>query len=163
MNIDDFRKMYVAELQEARSVERQLAGTLPRMAEKAAHADLKEALEAHLAETQSQLDRLDTLLDGHTAPIGRHEDQAMQAILGEAAKWLDMFEDQDLRDAGLVASAQRVEHYEMAVYGTLAAWARQLGLDDDAEVLHDILEEERKADAKLTEVATRILNPDAAH
>jgi ferritin-like metal-binding protein YciE len=86
----------------------------------------------------------------------------MQAMLQEAEKWASMVQDQNLRDAGLIASAQRVEHYEIAVYGSLATWAKQLGLDDDLQVLLAILEEERRTDERLSRLAKRMINPDAA-
>jgi ferritin-like metal-binding protein YciE len=162
MNIDDFRQMYVTELQELRSVGDQLVQALPKMAEKAQNRHLKQAIQAHLDETRSQRDRLDDLLKRHGAGSHEHQDGSMQAIIRETDRWAKMLQDSDLRDAGLIASAQRVEHYEIAVYGTLATWAKQLGLDEDLRVLHGILEEEKRADAKLTDVAKRVVNPEAA-
>jgi ferritin-like metal-binding protein YciE len=73
-----------------------------------------------------------------------------------------MVQDPDLRDAGLIASAQRIEHYEIAVYGTLATWAKQLGLDEDLQTLHAILQEEKRTDERLTELAERVVNLEAA-
>ena len=162
MNVDSFREMYVAELQELRSVEAQLTEALPKMAEAANHPELRQAIRSHLEETRSQRDRLDEVLRRHGAEPREHVDQAMGAIVGEADKWAKMVQDADLRDAGLIASAQRVEHYEIAVYGTLATWAKQLGLDEDLRALHAILDEEKRADEKLTGLAKRIVNPDAA-
>ena len=86
----------------------------------------------------------------------------MQAMLQEAEKWANMVQDRDLRDAGLIASAQRVEHYEIAVYGSLATWAKQLGLEDDLQALLAILEEEKSTDERLSRLAKRMINPDAA-
>ena len=86
----------------------------------------------------------------------------MQTILREGERWAKMVSDRDCRDAGIIASAQRVEHYEIAVYGTLATWARQLGLHDDARVLHAILEEEKRADEKLSQLAEQGVNREAA-
>jgi ferritin-like metal-binding protein YciE len=162
MNVDSFREMYVAELQELRSVEAQLTEALPKMAEAANHPELRQAIQGHLEETRSQRDRLDEVLRRHGAEPREHVDQAMGAIVREADKWAKMVQDADLRDAGLIASAQRVEHYEIAVYGTLATWAKQLGLDEDQRALHAILDEEKRADEKLTGLAKRIVNPDAA-
>ena len=162
MNVDDFRKMYVAELQELRSVEDQLVEALPRMAALVEHPQLRRALEAHLSETKSQRDRLDRLLRAHDAGNREHEDGSMHAIIREAERWAKMVSDRDCRDAGIVASAQRVEHYEIAVYGTLATWAKQLGLREDERVLHDILQEEKRADEKLSQLAERDLNREAA-
>ena len=162
MKIGDFRQMYVSELQELRSVEDQLVQALPKMAQMVEHRELKQAIEDHLNETKSQRDRLDQLLRGHGAGSREHQDSSMQAIVREAERWAKMVSDPDCRDAGVIASAQRVEHYEIAVYGTLAAWAKQLGFSEDERTLHDILEEEKRADEKLTALAERIINKEAA-
>jgi len=162
MNVDDFREMYKAELQELRSVEEQLVQALPKVVEMAEHPELKEALRSHLDETRSHRDRLDGLLRQHGAKPREHVDQSMQAIVRETEKWAKMVKDPDCRDAGLIASAQRVEHYEIAVYGTLTSWAKQLGLGEDQRTLHAILDEEKHADEKLTELAKRVVNPEAA-
>jgi ferritin-like metal-binding protein YciE len=162
MNVDDFRRMYVIELQELRSVEDQLVQALPKMVELVENPGLRRALELHLAETKSQRDRLDELLKKHDAGSREHQDGSMQTILREGERWAKMVNDRDCRDAGIIASAQRVEHYEMAVYGTLATWARQLGLHDDARVLHAILQEERRADEKLSRLAEQGVNREAA-
>src|SRR5215207_9200535 len=162
MNVDTFRQMYVTELQELRSVEAQLVDALPKMAEVANHPELKQAIQSHLEETRSQRDRLDTVLRRHGAEAREHVDQSMQAIVREAEKWARMVQDPDLRDAGLIASAQRVEHYEIAVYGTLATWAQQLGLTEDHRVLRTILAEEKRTDAALTRLAEGGVNREAA-
>ncbi len=90
-----------------------------------------------------------------------HTDQSMQAMIHEADKWAGMVKDPALRDAGMIASAQRIEHYEIAVYGTLATWAKQLGLDDDLKMLHGILQQEKHADDALTSLARSSVNPQA--
>ncbi|WP_046867227.1 ferritin-like domain-containing protein [Microvirga massiliensis] len=162
MNVNNFRQMYVTELQELRSVEAQLVDALPTMADAASHSELKQAIQSHLQETRSQRDRLDEILRRHGAEPREHVDQSMQAIVRESEKWAKMVEEAELRDAGLIASAQRVEHYEIAVYGTLATWAKQLGLDEDLRTLLAILEEEKRTDEKLTDLAKQVVNPDAA-
>jgi len=162
MNVNDFRQMYVTELQELRSVEARLIDALPKMAEVTSHPELKQAIQSHLKETRAQRDRLDEVLCRHGAEVREHVDQSMQAIVREAEKWARMVQDPDLRDAGLIASAQRIEHYEIAVYGTLATWAKQLGLDEDERTLQAILEEEKRADETLTGLAKQGINPDAA-
>ena len=162
MDLDKFRQLYVTELQELRSTEDLLVESLPKMADKANHPDLKQAIQSHLEETRAQRDRLDGIIARHDAEPRKHKDTSMQAIVREADRWADMVGDPDLRDAGLIASAQRVEHYEIAVYGTLATWAKQLGLDDDMNALLSILEEEKAADEKLTALAKRGVNPEAA-
>jgi ferritin-like metal-binding protein YciE len=162
MNVDNFREMYIAELQELRSVEAQLVEALPKMADMASHPELKQAIQTHLEETRWQQSQLDEILRRYGVDPREHVDQAMQAMLKEAEKWAGMVPDQDLRDAGLIASAQRVEHYEIAVYGSLATWAKQLGLDEDLPALLDILEEEKRTDESLSRLAKRVVNPDAA-
>ncbi len=163
MNVSNLKDMYVAELQEARSLEEQLVDALPKMADKATDPGLKEGMTEHLGETRSHLQRVEDILERHGANPREHTDQSMQRLIGESEKWAGMVDDTNLRDAGLIASAQRIEHYEIAAYGTLACWAKQLGLKDDLETLLSILEEEKAADGKLSELAKREVNPEAAH
>jgi ferritin-like metal-binding protein YciE len=162
MNITSLRDLYIAELQEIRSVEEQLVEALPKMADVAGHPELKQGIQTHLEETRAQQARVEEILRRHNAAPREHVDQAMQAMLQEAKKWANMVQDRDLRDAGLIASAQRVEHYEIAVYGSLATWAKQLGLEDDLQALLAILEEEKRTDERLSRLAKRVVNPDAA-
>jgi ferritin-like metal-binding protein YciE len=100
-------------------------------------------------------------LQNHGAKLRAHTDQAMEALINETEKMLSLLEGDDLRDAGLIASAQKLEHYEIAAYGTAAALAGQLELRDDQRMLHDSLEEERKVDAALTKLAKGEVNRDA--
>lgn len=161
MEFTTFRAMFVAELQELVSVEEQLAQCLERMAESASHPALKDALAGHRGETQIQLDRLVAILQKHGADPKAHTDQAMQALTKEAEKMLTLLKGDDLRDAGLIASAQKLEHYEIAAYGTAAALAGQLELRPEQKVLHRSLEEEKKFDIVLTKLAKGEVNPDA--
>lgn len=162
MNIDTFKHMYLAELQEARSLEEQLTKALPKMIDKARDADLKQALQGHLSETRTHLERVEGILQRHDGDAETHKDHSMERLISEAEKWVGMVEDRDQRDAALIASAQRIEHYEMATYGTLAAWAKQLGQGEDEQDLRAILSEERKADERMTQLAERDVNPAAA-
>jgi ferritin-like metal-binding protein YciE len=172
MQITNFRNMYIAELQELVSMEGQLADELPRMAEAASHPSLKNILMHHRDETQVQRQRLESILQKHGANPRAHTDQAiqalvfytdqaMQALVNETEMMLAMLEGNDLRDAGLIASAQKLEHYQIAAYGTVAALAGELDLRDDQQMLHESLEEEKQADLRLTKVAKREVNPDA--
>src|SRR5258708_17428546 len=144
MEINNFKDMYLAELQELVSVEGQLADALLRMAGAASHPALKRALLHHRAETETQRERLITILLKHGANPTAHIDQAMQALVTETKKMLTILKMDDLRDAGLIASAQKLEHYEIAAYGTAAALAGQLDLRDEQKMLHLSLEEERR-------------------
>jgi ferritin-like metal-binding protein YciE len=161
VKIESLKHIYISELQEQRSAEEQLIQALPKMSEMAHDPDLAAALQEHLRETRTQLDRLDEMLSRHGAAPRAHKDRSMETILGEAGKWAMMIDEPEPRDAGLIASAQRIEHYEIAVYGTLATWAKQLGLRRDMDTLLVILEEEKSADWKLTALAKRQVNPEA--
>jgi ferritin-like metal-binding protein YciE len=161
MEISNFKDMYLAELQELVSVEEQLAEVLLPMAAAASHAALKDALVDHHAETVAQRERLLAILRSHGADPTAHVDQAMQALICETRKMLSILEGDHLRDAGLIASAQKLEHYEIAAYGSAAALAGQLELRDDQAMLYDTLMEEKEADAVLTDIAKGEVNPDA--
>lgn len=161
MNIEGFRDMFAAELQEARSVEEQLTRALPKMAEAAENEELGNTFRMHAEETRNHQRSVEALLKQLGAEPKEHEDQAMRAIIGEGEKMIGMVEAGPLRDAALIASAQRIEHYEIAVYGTLAAYADTLGLDDAKQQLADILEEEKATDERLSDLADGIINPSA--
>jgi len=161
MEITNFKDMYVAELQELASVEAQLADALLRMAGAASNPALKRVLIHHRAETETQRDRLATILETHGASPTAHTDQAMQTLITEAKKMLTILTEDNLRDAGLIASAQKLEHYEIAAYGTAAALAGQLDFRDEQKMLHLSLEEEKRIDALLTQLAKREVNPEA--
>ena len=161
MEISTFKDMFLAELQELVDVEAQLADALLRMAGAASHPVLKRVLVYHRAETETQGARLETILEKHGTDPAAHIDQAMQALIVETKKMLTMLKADDLRDAGLIASVQKIEHYEIAAYGTAAALAGQLDLRDEQKMLHLSLEEERRFDALLTQLAKREINPDA--
>src|SRR2546427_11938742 len=143
------------------SLEGQLGQALLRMAEVASHPSLKDVLMRHREETQLQRRRLESMLQKHGANPRAHTDQAMQALVNETEKMMAMVKGDDLRDAALIASAQKVEHYEIAAYGTAAALAGQLDLRDDHRLLHESLEEEKETDATLTRLAKSEVNRDA--
>ena len=161
MKINSFNDLYLAELQELVSVEGQLAQSLLSMAEMASLPALKNALVRHRQDTELQRERLESILQKHGANPRQHTDQAMQALTHETEKMLGMVEGSGLRDAALIASVQRLKHYEIAAYGIAAAFAGQLGLRDDENALHDSLEAEKRADAMLNLFAKREVNPNA--
>jgi ferritin-like metal-binding protein YciE len=161
MEITSLKDMYIAELQELASVERQLDEALMRMAELASHASLKNALIHHREQTLLQGQRLETILQKHRASPRAHTDQAMQALIDEAEKMASMVKGDGLRDAAIIASVQKIEHYEIAAYGTAAALAGQLDLRDEQQTLYQILGEEKAADATLTGLAKREVNQGA--
>jgi ferritin-like metal-binding protein YciE len=161
MQITTFKDMYIAELQELKSLEAQLAEALLGMAEAAAHPSLKTLLAKHREKTQLQEDRLESILARHKARAREHTDQAMQALISETEKMLVIVKGPQLRDAALIASAQKIAHYEIAAYGTTAALAGQLDLRDDQVLLHESMEEAKEIDFRLTRLAKREVNQDA--
>jgi ferritin-like metal-binding protein YciE len=161
MELRTLHEMYIAELQEIASVERQIFEFLGRGAKFALHPCLKNVLADMRGETEAQSLRVETLLEQHGANPQGHLDQTMQAMVYEMERTLPMLKGDDLRDAGMIASLQRLKHYEIAVYGTLATLARQLELVNDEKALRQNLDEEKQADASLTELAQSEVNPDA--
>jgi ferritin-like metal-binding protein YciE len=161
MEIRSFKEMYIAELQELVSVVRQIEECLPRVANAASHPALKRIILDNRQDTELQKERLETIWHMRGAEVEAHTDQAMQAMVYETNKMLPMLKGDDLRDAGLIASIQRLKHYEIAAYGTAAALAGQLKLSDEQDVLLESLEEEKLTDVELTALAEREVNPDA--
>ena len=141
--------------------EKKILGTLPKM-EKAAQADeLKKAFKKHHAETQGHIDRLEKVFSAiDKKPVGK-TCAAIVGITDEGAEIMDEYKDSPALDAGLLAAAQAVEHYEISRYGTLIAWAGELGLKDAVRLLDQTLEEERKTDATLSEIAESVVNQEA--
>ncbi|HEX2017452.1 MAG TPA: DUF892 family protein [Aurantimonas sp.] len=162
MAIKGLRELYIAELQEARSVEAMLTEALPKMAKAASEEQLRRTFEQHLEATREQLESVEAMIREAGADPQEHRDQSMQVLIEQAEKMADMVAAGPLRDAALIASAQRIEHYEIAVYGTLATYARILGLDNDHQLLSGILSEEKDADDLLTDIAVGMVNPAGA-
>lgn len=156
-----FQDLYVAELQEARSLEGMLLEALPKLAESASEEGLKTAFREHAVETREQLESIEAILKELGADPKAHKEQSMQRLVEEAGKVPGLVKAGPVRDAALIASAQRIEHYEMAVYGTLAAYAKHLGLEAEHQILRAILEQEKNADEVLSDLAEGIVNPAA--
>jgi ferritin-like metal-binding protein YciE len=163
MHINNFQEMYIAELQELENVEAQLEQSLGRLAQAASNPALKEAFERHREQTTTHKERLQSILQKHGSAKRAHTDQAMQGLVHETEKMSQMVEGEGLRDAALIASAQKIEHYEIAAYGTAAALAAQLDLRDDEKMLHQTLGEEKQADELLTKLAKSEVNKNAAN
>jgi ferritin-like metal-binding protein YciE len=162
MNPKTFDEMYVTELAEFRSVEEQMAENLDVFADQATDAALVELIRSHRAMTAKHRDRLSEMLEAHGERPDAHSDGSMSALVSEAEKWAGMVDDPALRDAGLIASLQRMEHYEIAVAGTLARWAESLGHQSDARALASILEDDKATDARFSEIAEHAVNPVSA-
>ena len=153
--------LFVHTLQDIYYAENQIAKNLPTMAEKAQDPQLKSAFQQHLAETQNQIKRLEQVFQLHGQPVKGVTCAAMDGILEEATEIMGDCDDPEIRDAAMLSAAQAVEHYEITRYGTLIAFAKQLGRQDCASVLEQTLEEEKATDKKLTGIAEGKVNPKA--
>lgn len=162
LRFDNLENLLTQQLEDLYSAEEQLIEALPKMAEAASSQELKSAFQTHLEETKHHKERLERVfrMIGHEPTAETCE--AMEGLIGEGEKIIDADGDSDVKDAALIAAAQRVEHYEMAGYGCVRAFARRLGRQDAAELLQETLDDEANADKLLTHIAEGIVNPVAA-
>jgi ferritin-like metal-binding protein YciE len=154
--------LFVHTLRDIYYAEHQILKALPDMIEKATDAGLKQAFQAHLGETKNQVTRLEQVFKMHGVEAKGVDCPAIDGIIDEAEDIVGEVADKQVLNAALAAAAQAVEHYEISRYGTLIAWAKQLGRNDCASVLQKNLDEEKAADKKLTELAEARLNLKAA-
>lgn len=161
VKLQDLHDLYVEQLRDLYSAETQLLKALPKMAASATDPDLRQGFEDHLVQTQEQVGRLEGLFQDLEQDPGGHTCQAMLGLVKEGEEMIREKAAPAVKDAGLIAAAQRIEHYEIAGYGTVAAYADLLGLEQQAMVLRTTLEEEKETDARLT-VAAREINIEAA-
>jgi ferritin-like metal-binding protein YciE len=154
--------LFVHTLQDIYYAEKQIVRNLPTMIEKATNPDLRDAFQHHLIETENHVTRLEQVFQMHGQPVKGTDCPAMDGILSEAEDIMSDCGDAQVCDAAMLSAAQAVEHYEMTRYGTLIAFAKQLGRDDCAKVLLQTLEEEKAADKKLTTIADSRVNKRAA-
>jgi len=161
-DIKTMNDLYVHQLQDIYYAEKQILKSLPDMIGKATDRDLKAGLQKHLQETENHVARLEQVFKLHDLKPKGVDCPAIDGILDEAEEISGEVADKEVLDAALIASAQAVEHYEITRYGTLIAWARQLGRDDAAAILQKTLDEEKVADQKLTSVAESKVNRKAA-
>ena len=161
-DIQTMDDLFVHTLRDIYYAENQIAKSLPAMIEKASAPELKQAFQTHLSETQNQIKRLEEVFRLHGQEPKGVDCEAIDGILDEAQSIMGNVADQNVLDAAMLASAQAVEHYEITRYGTLATWARELGREDCARLLHQTLEEERATDEKLTRIAEARVNRRAA-
>ena len=161
MELESLKDLYLDELKDMYHAEKQILRALPKMAKAATHMELRSAFEDHLNVTQEQVRRLETIFDDMGKPARGKKCLGMEGIIEEGKELLEEDSDPEVLDAALIASAQRVEHYEMAAYGTLRTYARQLGFENHAELLQKTLDEEGEADMLLTQIAESTVNIDA--
>jgi len=154
----DLHELFLDELADIYNAEQQLTKALPKMANAAQSDELREAFEAHLAETEGHLSRLEEVAESLGEKLKRKTCAAMKGLVEEAQELMKEQKGKSSLDAALIAAAQKVEHYEIASYGTVCAWAKQMGHDSEAETLEETLSEEKAADEKLTSIAEESVN-----
>jgi len=155
-------KLFEDSLKDIYWAEKALVKALPKMAKKATAEELVDAIESHLTETEEQVEKLEKVFSLIGKKAQAKKCDAMAGLVEEAEGIMEETEEGAMRDAGIIAAAQKVEHYEIATYGTLTTYARTLGLDDAAKLLDEILAEEKNADQVLTDVAVSTINIQAA-
>jgi ferritin-like metal-binding protein YciE len=161
-DIKNMDNLFVYTLRDIYYAEKQIVKALPEMVEKASDPQLKQGFQKHLRETQNQVSRLERIFQLAGQEAKGVDCPAIDGLITEAEDVAGEVEQKDVLDAALIAAAQAVEHYEIARYGTLIAWAKQLGRQDCASLLAQSLEEEKATDKKLTEMAESKVNRKAA-
>ncbi len=161
MKLNTLEDLLHHELKDLFSAENQLVKALPKMARAATNAELKAGFEEHLEETKGHVERLNKIGEKLGQKLTGHKCKAMEGLIEEGAELISEDAEDSVRDAGLIGAAQRVEHYEIAGYGTLIALATKLGHKDFVELLEQTLEEEKATDEKLTELAESAVVPEA--
>ena len=152
-NLDSLRKLYIDQLEQLYSAETQITEALPKMIEAASEPQLKQALQTHLRETEGHVSRLDEILNASKGSVNSKKCKGLAALVTEGEDIIKDAIDDSVRDAGIIAAAQKVEHYEIAAYGTVRNFAEILGENDHAEMLEQTLDEEKHADSVLTGIA----------
>ncbi len=152
-NLDNLRKLYVDQLQQLHSAETQITEALPKMIEAANEPQLRQALQTHLQETETHVSRLDEILSLLEGSTSSQKCKGIAALISEGEDVIKDATDESVRDAGIIAAAQKVEHYEIAAYGTVRTFAEILGEEAHVDLLEKTLDEEKHADAVLTEIA----------
>lgn len=162
MAVKTIEDLFIHELSDIANAEKQLTKALPRLARAATNPALRAAFESHLEETRGQIERIDQIVESLDIRLKRIKCAAMEGLVEEGKEVIETVEAGPVRDAALIGGAQKVEHYEIASYGTLAAIAKQLGYKDALRLLLETLEEEKSTDEKLTLLAEQGGNEAAA-
>ena len=161
MKLDSLHKLYIEELRDLYSAENQLLKALPKMAKAVSSDDLKQAFEDHLDETKGHVERLEQIFTAlEESPKGK-TCHGMKGLIEEGSEMMEHRGEESVLDAGIIGAAQKVEHYEIASYGTARTFATLLGEDEAADLLQQTLDEEGDANKRLTELAEDIVNPEA--
>ncbi len=162
MKLKTLEDLFLHELKDLYSAETQLVKALPKMAKAASNEELKAGFEEHLEQTKGHVERLKEIGQQLGKPLTGHKCKAMEGLIEEGAELIEEDAEEMVRDAGLIGAAQRVEHYEMAGYGTARALAQHLGHNEFYDLLTETLEEEKETDQKLTDLAESVVNVEAA-
>ena len=158
MSLATLHDLMVHELKDLYSAERQLVRALPRMSNNANSDELRTAIDEHLAETEVQVSRIETILESLGETAGRKKCEGMEGLIEEGKSLLEEDADPDVMDAGIIVAAQKVEHYEIAAYGAVCEYARIMGHADALSLLEQTLEEEKRADQRLNKLAEGGIN-----
>jgi len=161
MAVKSVNDLLLNELRDIYHAEKQLVRALPKMAKKAKSDQLRQAIEHHLEETKGQVDRLDQVFQHLDARSGGKRCEAMEGLIEEAKEMMEEIATPEVLDAAMIAAAQKVEHYEIASYGSVRALAEALGHNDAARLLQETLDEEKAADQKLNQIALSGVNQAA--
>ena len=162
MEMESLQELLVEELKDIYNAEQQLLKAMPRMAKKATSPELRRSFETHMKETEGQVERLEQVFESLGEKAKGKKCHAMQGLLEEAKEMMGEDMEDDVMDAALISAAQKVEHYEIASYGTVRTWAQLLGNKQAAKLLQQTLDEEGKTDKLLTQLAERTINIEAA-
>lgn len=162
MAIDTFEELYIEQLKDLYSAENQILEALPKMIAVTTTPQLKQGFETHLKETEGQVKRLEQIFEKLGQKPGGHTCKAMKGLIAEGKETMEAGKPSPVLDAGLIAAAQRIEHYEMAGYGTARTFATQVGDDEAVRLLDETLAEEKATDEKLTQIAESVVNKKAA-
>jgi ferritin-like metal-binding protein YciE len=162
MSVKSMDDLFLHLLKDMYHAEKQVLKALPKMAKNSESSELKDAFETHLKETEGQVDRLEKVFDLLGKRAQGKVCAAMEGLVEEGKEAMDEIEDPEVLDAALLAGAQAVEHYEISRYGTLIAWAKQIGLSDAVNLLEQNLDEEKNADKILNQIALNNVNQKAA-
>jgi len=159
--VANLKELYLEELEDLYDAEKRIVKALPKVAEAASDPELRSALAHHLEQTKGHVSRLERVFQGLGQSAKSKTCDGMKGILNEGEDTIGDIDDPVVRDAGIIAAAQRVEHYEIAAYGTVRKWAEQLNDTQGARMLEETLQEEKEADKKLTGIAVNGANPRA--
>ncbi len=162
MKLDTLQDLFIYELQDLYSAETQLVKALPKMAKSATNEDLRGGFEEHLEQTKEHVERLKQIAKSCDCDLLDHRCEAMEGLIREGSELISEDAEDVVRDAGLIGAAQRVEHYEIAAYGTARALANCLGYGQAGELLGQPLKDEKATDEKLTDLAESAINTEAA-